>query len=65
MIGGLQFYNLHRDLVLSKKMTNRQFHDAILKEGAIPVEMVRSILIRPKLTRDFKPSWRFYGGLPK
>jgi uncharacterized protein (DUF885 family) len=65
MMGGLQFYNLHRDLVQSKKMTNRQFHDAILKEGAIPVEMVRAILTKQKLSKDFKTNWRFYGGLPK
>jgi uncharacterized protein (DUF885 family) len=65
MMGGLQFYNLHRDLVDSKKMTDKQFHDAILKEGAIPVEMVRSILTKQKLNRNFKSNWRFYGGLPK
>lgn len=65
MTGGLQFYNLRRELVDSKKMTNRAFHDAILKEGAIPVEIVRSVLTRQKLTRDYKPNWRFYGGLPK
>jgi uncharacterized protein (DUF885 family) len=65
MIGGLQFYNLHRDLVDSKKMTDKQFHDAILKEGPIPVEMVRSILTKQKLTKDFKPNWRFYQGLAK
>jgi uncharacterized protein (DUF885 family) len=65
MMGGLQFYNLHRDLVDSKKMTNKQFHDAILREGQIPVEMVRAILTNQKLTKDFKSNWRFYGGLPK
>jgi uncharacterized protein (DUF885 family) len=65
MIGGLQFYNLHREMVGTKKMTNLQFHDAILREGAIPVEIVRAILTRQKLKRDFKPNWRFYGGLPK
>jgi uncharacterized protein (DUF885 family) len=64
-IGGLQFYNLHRELVGGKKMTNRQFHDAILKEGRIPVEMVKAILTKQKLSRDFKTNWRFYGGLPK
>lgn len=63
MMGGLQFYNLHRELVDSKKMTNRDFHDAILKEGSIPVEMVRAILTKQKLTKDFKTNWRFYGGL--
>jgi uncharacterized protein (DUF885 family) len=64
MLGGLQFYALHRDLVKSGKMTNRDFHDAILKEGRIPVEMVRAILTRQKLTRDFKTGWKFYGPNP-
>lgn len=65
MMGGLEFYNLHHDLVDSKKMTNKQFHDWILHEGRIPVEMVRAILTNQKLTKDFKTNWRFYGGLPK
>ncbi len=60
MMGGLQFYNLHREFVGSKKMSDRDFHDAILKEGPIPVEMVRAILSKRKLTRDLKPSWKFY-----
>lgn len=60
MMGGLQFYNLHRELVGAKKMTNREFHDAILKEGPIPVEMVRAILTKQKLGKDHKPSWKFY-----
>ena len=65
MIGGLQFYNLHRELVDSKKMTDRQFHDAILKEGRIPVEMVRAILTKQKLAKDYKPNWRFYQALSR
>ena len=60
MMGGLQFYTLHRDLVGSKKMTNQQFHDAILREGPIPVEMVRAILTNQKLSRDYKPNWKYY-----
>jgi uncharacterized protein (DUF885 family) len=63
MLGGLQFYNLHRDLVDSKKMTDREFHDAILKEGAIPVEMVRAILTKQKLEPNYSAKWLFYGGL--
>lgn len=61
LIGGLQFYSLHRELVDSKKMTNRAFHDRIYKENRMPVEMVRAILTNQKLTRDFKSSWKFYG----
>ena len=60
MMGGLQFNQLHRDLVGTKKMTDRDFHDSILKEGPIPVEMVRAILTKQKLTRDFTPNWRYY-----
>ena len=60
MMGGLQFYAMHRDLVDSKKMTNKQFHDAVLHEGSIPVEMVRAIVTNQKLSRDQKPSWRYY-----
>jgi uncharacterized protein (DUF885 family) len=60
MLGALQFYALHKELVDSGKMTNRVFHDAILKENRIPVEMIRADFIKQKLTRDFKSSWRFY-----
>jgi len=61
LLGGLQIYSLHKELVDSGKMTNRAFHDSILKENRIPVEMVRALLTKQKLTRDFKSDWRFYG----
>jgi hypothetical protein len=64
LIGGLQFYALHHELVDSGKMTNRAFHDQILKENRIPVEMVRAILINQNLTRDFRSNWKFYGPNP-
>lgn len=60
LLGGLQLYSLHRELVDSGKMRNREFHDWILRENRIPIEMVRAILTRQKLTRDFKTNWRFY-----
>src|SRR5437588_6514178 len=63
LIGGLQQYSLHHDLVDSGKMTNRQFNDALLKENRIPIEMIRAILTNQKLTRDYKTNWRFYSGL--
>jgi uncharacterized protein (DUF885 family) len=64
LLGGLQLHALHKELVGSGKMTNRAFHDTILKENRIPIEMVRAILTGQKLTRDFKSSWRFYGPAP-
>jgi uncharacterized protein (DUF885 family) len=60
LLGGLQIYSLHKELVDTGKMTDRAFHDTILKENRIPIEMVRAILTKQKLTRDFKTNWRFY-----
>lgn len=64
MLGGLQIRSLHRDLVESGKMTNRAFHDAVLKENRIPIELIRADLTNQKLTRDFTSSWKFYGANP-
>jgi uncharacterized protein DUF885 len=61
LLGGMQFYAMHRELVDSHKMTNRQFHDAILKENWIPVELIRASLTHQPLTRDHKSNWKFYG----
>ncbi len=59
LLGGMQLYSLHKELVDAGKMTNRQFHDAVLKEGRIPVEMIRASLTKEKLSRDFVSNWRF------
>ena len=59
MLGGLQIRALRKELVDSGRMTNRQFHDAILRENAIPIEMIRASLTRQRLTRDHSPQWRF------
>jgi uncharacterized protein (DUF885 family) len=60
MIGALQFYALKKELVDSKKMSYKQFHDAVMRENNMPVEMVRAILTNRAIGRDFKTSWRFY-----
>lgn len=61
MLGALQFRAMHKELVESGKMTNREFHDAILQENSIPVELLRARLTHQKLARDFQSSWKFYG----
>jgi len=60
MIGGLQFYALKKELVDGGKMTIKQYHDAVLKENQLPVEMIRAILTNQQISKDFKTSWRFY-----
>ncbi|MFP6872012.1 MAG: DUF885 family protein [Verrucomicrobiales bacterium] len=59
MLGGMQFYVLHREMVTAGTMSNREFHDRILKGNRIPVEMVRAEISGIPLTRDYKTNWRF------
>jgi len=60
MLGGKQLISLHRDFVESGKMTEKAFHDRILKMGTIPVEMVRALLDESvELTPDYQPNWKF------
>jgi uncharacterized protein (DUF885 family) len=61
MMGGLQFRALRDELVVRGGMTDRAFHDAVLKAGAMPVEMVRALLVRAPLSRDYRTQWRFAG----
>jgi len=63
MLGALQFRALHRELVGGGQMTDRKFHDAILKMNAIPVEMVRASLTKQTLDAGFRSNWKFYGPL--
>ena len=64
LLGGMQIYALNKELVGTGKMTPRAFHDAILRENRIPIEMMRATLTKQPLTRDFKTSWKFYGPAP-
>lgn len=61
MVGGQQFYALKKELVDSGKMSYREFHDAVLRENGMPVEMVRAILTKQQLKKDFVTGWKFYG----
>ncbi|TKB99620.1 DUF885 family protein [Pedobacter cryotolerans] len=63
MLGGLQFRALHKELVGSGKMSNIQFHDRILKENNMPVEMVRALLTNQSLPENFSTQWKFAGKL--
>jgi hypothetical protein len=41
-------------------MTAKAFHDAILRENAIPIDMIRASLMQTPLTTDYRPDWKFY-----
>jgi uncharacterized protein (DUF885 family) len=61
MLGGLEFRALHKELVETGKMTDIQFHDRILKENNMPVEMVRALLTNQSLPENFTTKWMFAG----
>lgn len=63
MMGGLQLRALHHELVDSGKMTDKQLHDAFLKENAIPIELFRAIVTGQQLSPDYTTQWRFAGDL--
>jgi uncharacterized protein (DUF885 family) len=65
MLGALQFRALRTELTGPGKMTERDFHDAILKLNAIPVELVRASLTKQPLTNGSAPRWRFYDLAPR
>lgn len=60
LVGGLQFQALHREMVTNGKMTERQFHDAILKGGPMPVAVVRARLRGDSLANGLPDDWKFY-----
>lgn len=44
-------------------MTNREFHDAVLQGGSMPVEMVRVQVKKERIPRNYTASWKFAGEL--
>ena len=61
MLGGLQLRALHHELVGDGRMSNRQFHDAVLRENSIPIALIRAALRGDKLGKDGVPAWRWQG----
>ena len=64
MLGGLQMRAMYKALVTTKKMTEREFHDAVLQGGPMPMSMVRARLASMPLTRDGPAPWRFADDMP-
>ena len=58
-IGALRLRALHHELVGSGKLTPKQFNDAVLTYGPIPVELIRAWLLGLPLTRETQAGWRF------
>ena len=60
LVGGLQLMSIKNELVESGEMSYKTFHDRVIKENYMPMEMLRAILIKQDLPSDYKTSWKFY-----
>ena len=59
MLGALQLTALHKQIVGAGKMGEKEFNDAVLKYGTIPIEYIRAGMLVTPLARDTKSSWKF------
>lgn len=64
MLGGLQLRALYKELVMSGRMKDREFHDALYVGGPMPIAMVRARLAKTPLTREGAAPWKFAEQLP-
>lgn len=61
MLGGMQLRALRAELVDTGRMTERDFHDAVMQGGSMPIEMVRARLLGQPLEAGYTTRWRFAG----
>ena len=64
LLGGLQLRALRREIVDTRQMSQKSFHDEILRQGSMPIALLRLALTKQKLTRDAPVDWKFYGETP-
>ncbi len=65
MIGGLQFYAMRKELVDSGQMAEKAFHDFIIRQNNVPVELLRARIKGMDLPADYQTQWKFLDGLQK
>ena len=59
MIGALEIYSLRKEMVDSGKMPEKQFHDLIMTQNAMPIEILRAKVTGKPLDKNHKASWKF------
>ncbi|MDH4069958.1 MAG: DUF885 domain-containing protein [Ignavibacteria bacterium] len=63
MVGALQFREMFEEYVGGRRIAEKDFHDRILEENMMPVEMVRLLLGTEPVPGRSMPEWRFYPGI--
>lgn len=60
LLGGIQLRELRKEVVDSGKMPEKEFHDAILHNSSMPIDMVRASLTDMPLSPEYETTWRFH-----
>lgn len=58
LIGGRQILALHDEMV-GGALTEPRFHEAVLKQGVMPIELLRAAMQGIELKKDAGPTWHF------
>lgn len=64
LLGAFQIRELQRELVsdpVGPKWKLKSFHDAVMRENNLPIELLRATFRQEKLKVDQKAKWRFRG----
>jgi hypothetical protein len=61
MVGGIQLYALHDELVGEGGWSEADFNEAVLRQNSIAPDLIRAYLRGDTLTRDQPVDWRFPG----
>ncbi|PRD57297.1 DUF885 family protein [Sphingobacterium gobiense] len=60
LVGGLQLMAIKNELVDEGGMSYKVFHDRVIKENYMPMELLRAILIKQDLSPNHEAKWKFY-----
>jgi uncharacterized protein (DUF885 family) len=61
LVGGIQMRAMRKELEDSGLLDQKAFHDEVLRQGGMPIALLRLAVGRQKLTRDTSVDWKFYG----
>ncbi|KAF2149720.1 hypothetical protein K461DRAFT_259531 [Myriangium duriaei CBS 260.36] len=59
MLGALQLMRLRQEMVHTDGQ-EKHFHDSVMKENTMPIELLRALLTNETLSPDRTSRWRFY-----
>lgn len=63
MIGGLQLYALRNEVLDAGIMSEKEFHDRILRENTMPIELLRALLTDNPPAEEHQSQWHFIKSL--